>query len=657
MAGDGQPVRHAVELVVEPTVCGRAAVGQLGLGGLDVRDRALVWDLAQLPYLHGCLGPPAVCVVRLLPPSLRPHGDRGLEHSVLSSDNAGEPACYMRALGGANGQLACWLPFSTVRVHGRLQRFHFGEVKSGIVHRLPTIRAALHTTQLLHVRRKKAMASFAVDKKKLLPWKALADAEASQAGKRALETVCTYKALTSVGKSAADMRAALQNWWNVIGKQMVADRLRSCHSQEELQDEEEAHSDVEDCAVDPANPELDQNLEVAQTLACLQKESEALAEMHRLEDAMDPASTSGDLVAKNPASTSGDLAAKAAKDPVPPPANDPVTVTDEQPAMTLEAILRKHGLDKYEPIDGDSEHAMLIRLQKLAPDQLRFIAQMRLGEAFLRPGQVQQPERPLSQWNQLQKDLSETQRGFGLQGAKQGRAASWCFSRLVADKAQEVAVTVAGCKKDEAILRALTCFRPSNVLDASMSRDYHLVVIRLHPLGKNQMALVSRVFRSSHGKKRSGSKPHEEALPAQECTGLQLVLLQPVKDESSIFRATCCSPCLCMGPHEDREDLPRLLMEVAPGWFKVRCTSTTLLLEVDSSAAMGIRAVKELEEPTFVGGRLREHPRVHGDHAEDVCKHCGQAAMHAGRLCAIVVWQFQATLPHFSGWFFLFFYC
>ncbi|CAE7832612.1 unnamed protein product [Symbiodinium sp. CCMP2592] len=109
---------------------------------------------------------------------------------------------------------------------------HFGEVKNNIAHRLPTIRAALHTTQLLHVRRKKAMASFAVDKKKLLPWKALTDAEASQAGKRTLETVCTYKALTSVGKSAADMRAALQNWWNVIGKQMVADRLRSCHSQE-----------------------------------------------------------------------------------------------------------------------------------------------------------------------------------------------------------------------------------------------------------------------------------------------------------------------------------------------------------------------------------------------------------------------------------------
>ncbi|CAE7832396.1 unnamed protein product, partial [Symbiodinium sp. CCMP2592] len=269
----------------------------------------------------------------------------------------------------ANWPAGC--PFRPSACMEDSNEFHFGEVKSGIVHRLPTIRAALHTTQLLHVRRKKAMASFAVDKKKLLPWKALTDAEASQAGKRALETVCTYKALTSVGKSAADMRAALQNWWNVIGKQMVADRLRSCHSQEELQDEEEAHSDVEDCAVDPANPELDQNLEVAQTLACLQKESEALAEMYRLEDAMDPASTSGDLVAKNPASTSGDLAAKAAKDPVPPPANDPVTVTDEQPAMTLEATLRKHGLDKYEPIDGDSEHAMLIRLQKLAPDQLR----------------------------------------------------------------------------------------------------------------------------------------------------------------------------------------------------------------------------------------------------------------------------------------------
>ncbi|CAE7037719.1 unnamed protein product [Symbiodinium sp. CCMP2592] len=528
---------------------------------------------------------------------------------------------------------------------------HFGEVKNNIAHRLPTIRAALHTTQMLHMRRKKNMAGFTVDKKKLLPWKALSDDEAGQAGKRAWATVCTYKALTSVGKSAADMGASLQNWWNVVGKQLVADRLRAYGSDEELLDEEEAHSDVEDGAVDPTNPELDQNVEVAQTLACLQAESEVIAEIRDMEktaaDAKDPPPTSGDLVAKasdstdakdppptsgdvakasdstdakNPAPTSSDVAKASdstdAKDPAPTSgdtramaAKDPDTVDDKQPPMTLEAILQKHGMDKYEPIAGDTEHAMLSRLHKLAPDMLRFVTQMRLGEAFLRPGQVQQPKKPLSQWNQLQKDLSEAQRSFGLQGAKQGRAASWWgFAGLVASRAQHAAAEVEGCKMTDAIIRAPSFFRPSNVLDAGMSRDYQLVVVRLHPLGDNKMAIVSRVFRGSRGSKRSGHKPHEEALPSQECVGLQLVLPQPVEGEQHVFRATCCSPVLCMDPHEDREDLPRLLMEVAPGWFKVRCTATTLLLEVDTSAALGVQAVKDLAPEDTPGFSITSFP-------------------------------------------------
>ncbi|CAE7826254.1 unnamed protein product [Symbiodinium sp. CCMP2592] len=294
------------------------------------------------------------------------------------------------------------------------------------------------------------------------------------------------------------------------------------------------------------------------------------------------------------ATAASDATAAAAATDASAQASD--TAAAAQP-MTLHSILQLSGFSRYAAIKEDSEHAMLMRVHKLLPEMLRFIVQMRLGEGFLRPGQVEEPKKPLSKWNELQKNLSEAQRSYGLQGARQGRAASWWgFARLVAAQAQDSAAAWAGTAKGDIIVKAPDVFRPSNILDEAMNRRYQVVVIRLHPLGCNRPAIVCRVFRGSVGKKkRAGSKPHEQGLPCDQCVGLQLVLPQALGAESpNVYRATCLSPSLTMDPHEDRDDGPRLLMEIAEGWYGIRTTSAALLLQVSDAAHTGMQSIRDL---------------------------------------------------------------
>ena len=493
------------------------------------------------------------------------------------------------------------IPFRPSACMEDASEHHFGRVKSNIRFGLPTIRTAIVSTQRLHMKQKQCLEK--PDPKKLLSWQGLSDSEATEAGRKAFDTVCMYKAITSVGRDAADCAASLQNWWEAIGKQTVTERLWSRENEEELQGEED-HSDAEDVVVDPADPHHS-NLEVSQTLCCLELEASAQAEIANME-ALDAAAAAGAITEASDA-TAGSAAAATSTTTqasettaAQPHEHDPDTVVDETPPMTLHRILQLTGFSRYAALKEDSEHAMLMRVHRLLPEMLRFVVQMRLGEGFLRPGQVQQPKRPLSKWNQLQKDLSTAQRSYGLQGARQGRAASWWgFANLVAAQAQDSAAAWAGTAKSEVILKAPAVFRPSNILDDAMNRHYQVVVLRLHPLGCNQPAIVCRVFRGSLGKKkRSGSKPHEEALPCDQCVGLQLVLPEALGPESpNVYRATCLSPSLTMDPSEDRDDCPRLLMEIADGWFGVRATSAALLLEVPDAAAKQLNPKPSFRRP------------------------------------------------------------
>ena len=75
---------------------------------------------------------------------------------------------------------------------------HFGRTKSGIKHRLPTIRAAILATQNLHLQQSRELSK--PNQAKISQWAALSDKDAEEIGNRAFEAVCRFKAVTSVGR-------------------------------------------------------------------------------------------------------------------------------------------------------------------------------------------------------------------------------------------------------------------------------------------------------------------------------------------------------------------------------------------------------------------------------------------------------------------------
>ena len=312
--------------------------------------------------------------------------------------------------------------------------------------------------------------------------------------------------------------------------------------------EEDDASDAGDSVPNIQEVEVDQAADVAQTLECLSVEA-AITESiisHSADEQVQNAE------AKLPIATMSSQAAEQ-------------VLAMEKPrpgTLTLQQILSKNGFDKYAPGTGDTEDCMLLRLRRMLPDMLQVVTAARLGEGFLRASQIEAPKKPLSAWNQLQKDLSEAQRSFALKGVRQGRAASWWgFAGLVAEAAQKEAIKHSGLPASDIVLRAPSEFRPSNVLKdaAGVDRGYQVLVVRLHHLGQNRLALVERVFRGSTGRK---GKPHESTLPSQQTTCLHLVLFSSVEDSKDLFRCSCVSPAITVDPHEDKPEQPRILLEV-----------------------------------------------------------------------------------------------
>ena len=311
---------------------------------------------------------------------------------------------------------------------------HFARTKGGVRFRLPTIRAAITSTQHLHLQQSKNIKP--PDEKKLTKWRGLSDDQIAKAGQEALQCVCTFKAVASVGRSPEDMKAALTNWWEVIGKHAVAERFQGKDGDED----EEAHSDDEDEI--PNAEHAGQETDIAQTLSCLEWEAQLKADMDAKAD-----ETTQQPLTQEPLTEKSNLeqTSRGQSDTAEPKEDLSQMQQLEGVPMSLRRLLEMHGFSDYKPLQGDTEHAMLSRLHKLLPDMLKFVTRMRLAEGFLRPSQVMQPKKPLSAWNQLQKDLAEAQRSFGLQGARQGRAASWYgFAKLVAERANEAASEVEG---------------------------------------------------------------------------------------------------------------------------------------------------------------------------------------------------------------------
>ncbi|CAE7036047.1 unnamed protein product [Symbiodinium sp. CCMP2592] len=470
---------------------------------------------------------------------------------------------------------------------------HFSRTKAGVSHSLPTIRAALHSTQRLH--RSQSLNMAPANPKKVQQWGGMDEETAYKSATKAFDAVCMLRSVLSINRTAADESAALRNWWQCAGQHIVRDRLKATNDAklEELA-QEEAQSDAEDVLLDAEDlPEMDDpGLHLVQTLSSLEKEQEVQCSFVADAEAVDAVSE---------------------KLPLPPAASSVAPASfveenvEEKPASkvkTLSQMLQSAGYDKYKPSPHDDETAMLSRLTNLVPAMMDFVTQMRLGEAFLRPGQVTQPKKPLSTWNRLQKELSEAQRCYGLQGTRQGRAASWYgFARLVANRAQEAARAVEGCAPGVKIMSVPEFFRPSNVLNDQLQRHYQLLVVKLHAVDMCRIAIVARVWRGSLSKKakkvRAGCKPHEEALASTETLAMHVILPEPLgPDHPNTFRASSCSQTVSLCPHEEKPDLPVVLCEIVDGWFACKATSTALLIELSDAAAAGWKSLREPEAST-----------------------------------------------------------
>ena len=290
----------------------------------------------------------------------------------------------------------------------------------------------------------------------------MSDEEATKAGQQAFEAVCKGKAAASVGQ---DVAADLEAWWLATGRAYLAARFKAAAQASE--DDSDAASDVADLEPDLEVGPEDSKLNVAQTLSCLEKEMEMKQEM-----ASNLQSTSDWPTPRSEAQAEESSAE---------PAEQKIR---QFHAKTLGQILRDQGYDDYQGMTEDSEDSMLRRVRKLLPDFLEVVTAVRVGESFLRVGQICEPCKPLSSWNLTQKQLSEAQRSFGLKGVRQGRAATWWgFARLVAGHAQAAALKHSGGPPKEEIFRAPEEFRPSNVMTENGQRDYQVVVARLHALG------------------------------------------------------------------------------------------------------------------------------------------------------------------------------
>ncbi|CAE7626525.1 unnamed protein product, partial [Symbiodinium sp. CCMP2592] len=412
----------------------------------------------------------------------------------------------------------------------------------------------------------------APDKKKISEWSAMSDAEVEAISRQAFETVCQFKAVVSVGRDWQSYATDLETWWQVTGRAMVGTKLKTTGVEDDCS---ENGSDAADEVPDVTEVEVDQGADIAQTLACLEKEAETL---ECIEASIKDAQTESITQAT--------------------PDVDQNQETDDEKPCTLKQILAKSGFDKYAPPQPDSEDCMLLRLRKLLPDMLKVVCETRLGEGFLRPSQIREGKRPLSEWNRMQKELSEAQRSFGLRGVRQGRAAAWWgFAKLVAQAAQDEACKFAGLAGHDVVFCAPESFRPSNALKSGVEpfeRDYQILVVRLHQLGRNHLALVERVFRGSVNRKGgTGNKPHESTLPAQQTSCLHVSLFAAVEPETDgMYKTTVLSPAVVIQPHNSQPEKPTVLFEVCRQHFETRPVQTALLMQLSPAALAGIKSIK-----------------------------------------------------------------
>ena len=85
------------------------------------------------------------------------------------------------------------------------------------------MRAAILSTQELHLQQARNLS--VPDARKISKWEGLSDAEMAQFSREAFQTVCGFKAVTSVKQDSESLATDLETWWQLSGKNLVGASL------------------------------------------------------------------------------------------------------------------------------------------------------------------------------------------------------------------------------------------------------------------------------------------------------------------------------------------------------------------------------------------------------------------------------------------------
>jgi len=277
------------------------------------------------------------------------------------------------------------------------------------------------------------------------------------------------------------------------------------------------------------------------------------------------------------------------------PADDPVATTAPAETLplgepaTLWEMLVACGFEKYQPATDDTPEEAVERLRKLQPLMVALLEKVRVSEGFLSENAVLGDGNPrhLNAFQDMQAQLAQARRSWGLAGRRTSRADAWrSYAALVADKVQEVAPDAAS---------VVDAYRPSFVLKDDGSRDYQFVVAREHVLAEPLVCLVEEVFRCSmqRNTRTPGTKPFGASLPMDFCGGIHVRVMEPFPD--AVFKTTLLHKRMSLECHSLDCSAPQILYQIPRDQCKIAANECKLLLKLSAGAMKALKAAEALD--------------------------------------------------------------
>ncbi|CAE6963511.1 unnamed protein product [Symbiodinium sp. CCMP2592] len=467
------------------------------------------------------------------------------------------------------------LAFAPTKNTEQVVEYWFGQVKRAVGHNVPSLKAFVLAAERLHWSQKHRGLQLP---SKTVTWSGqnLSAGEVSQIATRALAAATTLRAVAAVQDSPDAVSAALEAWFEEEGSAMF---FAGCTP------------DMADNNVDPfaeeASEEEDENDKVASTQAgsiqhgIRMLEREAVIEQSLLEDMQSPPKPE-----QAAAATETTTEAVVAE-----------TLAPAEPA-TLWQMLVACGFHTYKPAADGTPEAAVERLRKLQPLMVALLEKVRTSEGFLSENAVLGDRNPrrLNAFQDMQAQLAQARRAWGLAGRRTSRADAWrSYAGLVADKVQEVAPEAAS---------VVDVYRPSFILSQSArnsidcdsgTRDYQFIVVREHVLGEPMVCLVEEVFRLSmrRDKKVPGSKPFPAALPQDFCGGVHVRVMEPFQE--GVFKTTLLHKRMTLECHSLDCSAPQILYQIPASQCRAGADPYKLVLKLTSAAVKALKAAEGLD--------------------------------------------------------------